>query len=511
MSRAHSEKSRDLSNKARAVRENLPRGSLSSENLSRGNLSEGNLGGENLHNKSLPSEILGENMPNKSLSGENLARKKAGDKILACENLSSENLANENPAGDDNLSRQNPPNHASKTSQTNKASKTSQSTQISQTDKPSQTIQTMQTNKVGQTNQTNKPSQAIQTNKATQNMQSANIQTTPSQSPATQSAPRKVCLIPARGGSKRIPLKNIKPFCGEPIIAYSIRTALDSGLFDEVIVSTDSEQIAQVARDFGASVPFLRPAALSDDFTPTIAVAQHAIHALNALNTRADLALNQSLENLDSSAKSISKSTRESTTNQNATSHAPESQTTQNTQTARLLDSTSQAALDSATPATTPATRAHFLDSTIPAKHAPLLDSDLLCVIYPTAPLLCAASLSRALEALLTTPHKSFAFGAVAYDYNPYRSFHLKNSAPSMLFPSLYDARSQDLEAVFHDAGQFYWGFVRAWNAGLAIFAPHSCAIELSALEVQDIDTLDDWALAEMKYQLLQNKREAKS
>lgn len=402
----------------------------------------------------------------------------ASNKILARENLSSEN-----PAGDVNLLRQNPPSQTSKTGQANKTS---------------QSIQAIQASQTGQT------SQSANTQSATD--QAAHIQSLP-----IQTTPRKVCLIPARGGSKRIPLKNIKPFCGEPIIAYSIHTALDSGLFDEVIVSTDSEQIAQVARDFGASVPFLRPAALSDDFTPTIAVAQHAIHALNALNTRADLVPHQNLGNLDSSAKSISKSAPESTTNQNATSHAPESQTTQNTQTAPLLDSASQAALDFATPAT----HTHFLDSTTPvttpAKHAPLLDSDLLCVIYPTAPLLRAASLSRALEALLTTPHKSFAFGAVAYDYNPYRSFHLTNSAPSMLFPSLYDARSQDLEAVFHDAGQFYWGFVRAWNAGLAIFAPHSCAIELSALEVQDIDTLDDWALAEMKYQLLQNKREAKN
>ena len=78
-----------------------------------------------------------------------------------------------------------------------------------------------------------------------------------------------VAIITARGGSKRIPRKNIKPFCGKPIIAYSIQAALESGLFDDVIVSTDDEEIANVSREYGASVPFMRSAANSDDFAGT--------------------------------------------------------------------------------------------------------------------------------------------------------------------------------------------------------------------------------------------------
>ncbi len=90
----------------------------------------------------------------------------------------------------------------------------------------------------------------------------------------------KLAIIPARGGSKRIPRKNIKEFCGKPMIAYSIEAALESGLFDRVIVSTDDKEIADVAKEYGAEVPFIRPPELSDDFTPTIPVIAHAIEEL---------------------------------------------------------------------------------------------------------------------------------------------------------------------------------------------------------------------------------------
>lgn len=90
-----------------------------------------------------------------------------------------------------------------------------------------------------------------------------------------------IALIPARGGSKRIPRKNIKPFLGKPLIAYSIETALASGCFDHVIVSTDDEEVATVAKRYGASVPFMRPKQLADDFSPTLAVIQHAIAQLD--------------------------------------------------------------------------------------------------------------------------------------------------------------------------------------------------------------------------------------
>ncbi|MCL7939451.1 pseudaminic acid cytidylyltransferase [Halomonas sp. ATCH28] len=87
----------------------------------------------------------------------------------------------------------------------------------------------------------------------------------------------KIAIIPARGGSKRIPRKNIKAFCGKPMIAWSIEAALASGCFNRVIVSTDDDEIAAVAREWGAEVPFMRPAALADDHTGTIPVIAHAI------------------------------------------------------------------------------------------------------------------------------------------------------------------------------------------------------------------------------------------
>ena len=87
----------------------------------------------------------------------------------------------------------------------------------------------------------------------------------------------RLAVIPARGGSKRIPRKNIKPFCGKPMIAWPIEAALQSGCFDAVVVSTDDAEIAEVARANGAMVPFMRPAELSDDHTGTIPVIRHAI------------------------------------------------------------------------------------------------------------------------------------------------------------------------------------------------------------------------------------------
>ncbi|MDZ7771585.1 MAG: pseudaminic acid cytidylyltransferase [Balneolaceae bacterium] len=87
----------------------------------------------------------------------------------------------------------------------------------------------------------------------------------------------RIAVIPARGGSKRIPRKNIREFCGRPLIGWSIEAALDSGLFDRIIVSTDDEEIAEVARSEGAEVPFMRPDRLADDYTGTGPVIRHAV------------------------------------------------------------------------------------------------------------------------------------------------------------------------------------------------------------------------------------------
>jgi N-acylneuraminate cytidylyltransferase len=98
----------------------------------------------------------------------------------------------------------------------------------------------------------------------------------------------RVAIIPARGGSKRIPRKNIRPFAGKPIIVWPIKVALSSGLFDQVVVSTDDAEIAEVARAAGAIVPFMRPANLSDDYADTKSVIRHAISELE-LDTEPDM------------------------------------------------------------------------------------------------------------------------------------------------------------------------------------------------------------------------------
>ena len=100
----------------------------------------------------------------------------------------------------------------------------------------------------------------------------------------------KIAVIPARGGSKRIPGKNVRLFCGRPIIEYSIEAALKSGVFDKVIVSTDDTSIATLARSAGAETPFVRPASLADDFTGTNAVVRHAIEFLEQSKISVDFA-----------------------------------------------------------------------------------------------------------------------------------------------------------------------------------------------------------------------------
>jgi len=100
----------------------------------------------------------------------------------------------------------------------------------------------------------------------------------------------KIAVIPARGGSKRIPRKNIREFAGKPMIAHAISAAKQLGLFEHVIVSTDDDEIARIAREWGAETPFTRPAELADDHTPTVPVIAHAITACQALGWRIDYA-----------------------------------------------------------------------------------------------------------------------------------------------------------------------------------------------------------------------------
>ena len=178
---------------------------------------------------------------------------------------------------------------------------------------------------------------------------------------------KAIAIITARGGSKRIPKKNIKEFCGKPIIAYSIRAALDSGIFDEVMVSTDSEEIAEIARAYGAKVPFMRSAKTSDDFATTADVLMEVLE------------------------------------------------------------------------------RYQEMDRTF----------DVMSCIYPTAPFVTPQKLQSAYDTL-TKEQAVMAMPVVAFSYPPQRSYVLNGNMLEMKWKENYNKRSQDLEKMYHDAGQFY-------------------------------------------------------
>jgi pseudaminic acid cytidylyltransferase len=229
----------------------------------------------------------------------------------------------------------------------------------------------------------------------------------------------KVAVIPARGGSKRIPRKNIRLFGGKPIIYWPIRAALEADCFDNIIVSTDDEEIAAISREFGASTPFVRPLGLADDYTGIVPVVSHSIEAISSKH-----------------------------------SHPTE-----------------------------------------------------VCCIFATAPLVQVEDLLHGLE-LIESADWEYVFSATAYSYPVHRSF-LKDSdgGIQMMFPANLDKRSQDLPQVMHDAGQFYWGKDRAWLEKKPILAKHSCPLVLPDWRVRDIDTLDDWQVAELIFERLSSQR----
>jgi N-acylneuraminate cytidylyltransferase len=219
-----------------------------------------------------------------------------------------------------------------------------------------------------------------------------------------------VAVIPARGGSKRIPHKNIRLFAGKPIIVYSIDAARACGLFERIIVSTDDAEIAAVARDWGAETPFVRPPELSDDHTGTNKVAAHTLMWL--------------------------------------------------------------------------------------AEHSQQVE--IACCIYATAPFIRPDDLRDGYEALISSG-KSYVFSVTSFESAIQRAIRvLPGGGVAPFFPEWIEARSQDLEPAYHDAGQFYWGRAEAFRAGLPVFATHSVALLLPRLRVQDIDTLEDWGHAEL-------------
>jgi len=231
---------------------------------------------------------------------------------------------------------------------------------------------------------------------------------------------KTIAVIPARGGSKRIPRKNIKPFCGKPMIAYSIEAAIRSGIFDEIIVSTDDEEIADVAKNAGASVPFMRPKELSDDFTATGAVVEHAIKFLQARGDRIKF----------------------------------------------------------------------------------------VCTIYATAPLIDEFYIKLGLEKLRASNAKN-AFSCTSMPFPIWRTFKIaKDGRCEMFWRENFAKRSQDLEAAYQDAGQFYWTNLDAPSSDEIFFGRDSIAIVLPRHLVQDIDTPQDWIRAEFLYEAVQKSRQ---
>ena len=225
----------------------------------------------------------------------------------------------------------------------------------------------------------------------------------------------KIAIIPARGGSKRIPRKNIKVFHGKPMIAYSIEAAQKSGCFDRVIVSTDDQEIADTALKYGAEVPFLRPADIADDYATTMDVMEHAIQYLAKEN----------------------------------------------------------------------------------------ISPEFVCCIYATAPFILADDLRKGLG-ILNEPKVEYAFSATSFPFPIQRAIKLTEQGDVKMFSEQYaDTRSQDLVEAYHDAGQFYWGKTSAFLARKAIFAEHSKVVLLPRKRVQDIDTVEDWELAEALFAIL--------
>lgn len=223
-----------------------------------------------------------------------------------------------------------------------------------------------------------------------------------------------VAIIPARGGSERIPRKNIKSFAGRPIIAYSIEAARGSGLFDRIIVSTDDEEIASTAIEFGAEVPFRRPAEIADAQTGTNAVVAHALDWM-------------------------------------AASRGPVS---------------------------------------------------AACCIYATAPLLRSEDIRQGYG--LLDGSVDFAFSGAEFDAPVQRGFRLSSKGQAeMLHPELSLVRSQDLESVYHDAAQFYWGWPAAFATHASPLVQSSRVVVLPRFRVVDIDTPDDWLRAELIYAAL--------
>ena len=227
---------------------------------------------------------------------------------------------------------------------------------------------------------------------------------------------KRIAIITARGGSKRIPHKNIRDFCGRPIIEYSIKAALESGCFTEVLVSTDDERIAKISRKAGAHVPFLRSSETSGDFATTAEVIEEVLKELE--------------------------------------------------------------------------------------KRGETYDTG--CCIYPTAPFISSEKLRDAV-ALLENHHYDTVMPVAEFSFPPLRGMVMEDNKVSYKWPEFSTMRSQDLDKIYHDVGQFYVFDVEKFGECGKLVTENTGAILINELEMQDIDNETDWKLAELKYQLLRD------
>lgn len=227
-----------------------------------------------------------------------------------------------------------------------------------------------------------------------------------------------IAIITARGGSKRIPGKNKKDFLGRPILAYSIGAALASELFEEVMVSTDDEEIAQIARSAGANVPFMRSSDTANDFATT------------------DDVLMEVLTEYERRGRTF----------------------------------------------------------------------DYMACIYPTAPFVTAGKLREAFR-ILVQEDASGVMPVVSFSFPPQRGMAVRGGRLEYCYPENAAKRSQDLETMYHDCGQFYFYHTERYMACRGDLPDGYVPIIVPETEVQDIDNLTDWKLAEMKYQMMVEER----
>lgn len=225
----------------------------------------------------------------------------------------------------------------------------------------------------------------------------------------------RVAIITARGGSKRIPRKNIKEFLGSPIIEYSIKAALESGIFDEVMVSTDDEEIAQIAKNAGANIPFMRSKNASDDYATTTDVIKEVLNQYKETGVEFDFA----------------------------------------------------------------------------------------CCIYPTAPFVTRELLLQAQKEVEENEADS-CFPVIPFSFPPQRGMVISEGIAGYKYPEYQFSRSQDLDPMYHDSGQFYYFDVNKFNATGKMLGDCIRPIIISEMQAQDIDNEDDWKIAELKYKMLQ-------